>query len=151
MRKAAALTPVALGLAALLLTGCGGSDGGDSASAKGAEKASPAQTDPAQTDEPSKESASGTGLDGTWRPINSDSPISTLTISGTKVTTTGKLACPGTISGAGTKKTRISLDCEKPDADREKGDLEMKKDGSAIVIGWDGPDWGGLMDSLRRV
>ncbi|WP_329343683.1 hypothetical protein OG252_45310 [Streptomyces sp. NBC_01352] len=91
------------------------------------------------------------GLDGTWRPINSDSPIASLTISGTAVTTTGTLACPGTLAQTTTETPVLTLHCTTPDSDRARGTLKLKPDGSALVINWDGPQWGGALDSLRRV
>lgn len=91
------------------------------------------------------------GLDGTWRPINSDSPIASLIISGTAVTTTGTLACPGTLAQTTTETPVLTLHCTTPDSDRARGTLKLKPDGSALVINWDGPQWGGVLDSLRRV
>lgn len=139
-------TAAALALGVALLTGCGDSGGDDDS--QGASKApTPRVTKESAPAAPAAPKAKG--LDGTWRPIN-ESPIVTLTVSGDKVTTTGKLACPGTISQATSKQPRITLSCAKPDPNREKGDVEMKPDGSALVIQWDGPEWGGLIDSMRR-
>ncbi|MEU3555435.1 hypothetical protein [Streptomyces fragilis] len=142
MRKA--LTAAALlGLGALLLSGCSGSGADDAAKGTAVPKASQPAEKSSEAAAPEK------GLDGTWRPIN-DSPIDTLKITGDTVTTTGELACPGSLEGVGTAKPRITLDCAKPDPDRTKGSLKTKSDGSAVVIEWDGQEWGGMIDSLRR-
>lgn len=149
MRKAST-TAALLALGALLVSGC--SDSGGDAGAKGpaTPKASPSAEEPSRPAETSSRAAAPEkGFDGTWRPIN-DSPIDTVTITGEKVTTTGELACPGSLEGLDTGKPRITLDCAKPDPERAKGTLGMKSDGSAIVINWDGPEWGGMIDSLRR-
>ncbi|WP_159056604.1 hypothetical protein [Streptomyces yokosukanensis] len=90
------------------------------------------------------------GLDGTWRPINSDSPITSLTISGTTATTTGRLACPGTLARIATAAPVLTLHCTSPDPDRTQGTITLRPDGTALVINWDGPKWGGALDSLRR-
>jgi hypothetical protein len=131
----------ALGLVAALLAGCG-SDGGGKDSAQAP---SPARTAP--TTQPA--SAEPKGLSGTWKPINK-SPITTLTIAGNTVNTTGRLACPGTITSASTAKPVITLKCAKESAERKRGTLKLKPDGSALVISWDGPAWGGMIDSLKR-
>ncbi|WP_448315804.1 hypothetical protein [Streptomyces sp. CO7] len=146
MRKA--LTAAALlGLGALLLSGCSDPDGDDGAKGPATSKAAPKASQPAERS--SQAAAPEKGFDGTWRPIN-DSPVETLKITGEKVATTGELACPGSLEGFGTDKPRITLDCAKPDPARTKGTLKMKSDGSAVVIEWDGPEWGGMIDSLRR-
>ncbi|MEI5102749.1 hypothetical protein RB200_34825 [Streptomyces sp. PmtG] len=143
MRKAA--TVMALGLSATLLTGCGG---GDSKKADDAERpATHASEKPQQEQDKSDGGAAEEGMDGTWKPINK-SPIATMTIAGTKVTTTGKLACPGTLK-PGKKESVITLDCETPDKGRSRGTLEFK-DGTHVIISWDGAAWGGYIDSLRR-
>ncbi|MEV5878057.1 hypothetical protein AB0L75_28290 [Streptomyces sp. NPDC052101] len=90
------------------------------------------------------------GLDGTWRPINSDSPITSLTISHAAVTTTGTLACPGTLTHTTTAHPVLTLHCTTPDPDRTRGTLTLRADKAALVINWDGPKWGGVLDSLRR-
>ncbi|MCW2861581.1 MAG: lipolytic enzyme [Actinoallomurus sp.] len=138
------LSATALGLAAVLLSGCGG-DGKDSAKAP----SSPAPTAPATK----PASTEANGLDGTWKPINT-SPIATLKITGNTVRTTGRLACPGTVTGTGTgtgtKKPVLTLKCATENPDRKRGTLKLKPDGSALVVSWDGPAWGGLIDSLKR-
>ncbi|MFI8930446.1 hypothetical protein ACIG3E_22505 [Streptomyces sp. NPDC053474] len=142
MRKITAA--MALGLSVMLLSGCGKSDSkpGDS---KGSGQQSSGRTQPEKGKEKAPEA---TGVDGTWKPINK-SPIATMTISGNKVTTTGKLACPGTLK-PGKKKSAIALDCTSKDPERSRGTLELAKDGSHIYIEWDGAAWGGMIDSLRR-
>ena len=130
----------ALGLAAVLLSGCSG--GGD---AEGASGDAAVPSDTASQAAPAK-----TGLDGTWKPINDDSPIETLTITGSTVRTTGTLACPGTITGADTAEPVLTLDCSTEDRRRRRGTLELKPDGSALVIEWEGEAWGGVIDSLKR-
>lgn len=139
----APLGVVVLGLAAGLLSGCGG-DGGE----QQAQASSPAAAAPATT-APATQQRSG-GLDGTWKPIN-DSPIATLTITGTTAETTGQLACPGTIAGVGSPKPLLTLDCAEPDARRKRRTLELDSDGTSLVITWEGPAWGGMIDSLKRV
>lgn len=133
------LSASALVLAAALLSGCGSDGGGkDSAPAP-----APVRTDQATQPTQAK------GLAGTWKPINK-SPITTLTITGTTVETTGRLACPGTISGSDTAKPVITLKCATENAERKRGTLKLKPDGTALVISWDGPAWGGMIDSLKR-
>ncbi len=135
------LSATALVLSIAPLSGCG-SDGGGK---EGAQAPSPARTD--QTTQPAPTEPKG--LAGTWKPINK-SPITTLTITGNTVNTTGQLACPGIITGAGTAKPVITLKCTKGNAERKRGTLKLKPDGSALVISWDGPAWGGVIDSLKR-
>jgi hypothetical protein len=145
------MTRLTLGVTALvlptvLLSGCGG-DGDGKAGAQGS---SPAGTPQASSPQATQSATAGAnGLAGTWKPINK-SPIATLTITGNTVRTTGKLACPGTITGADTAKPVLTLKCATPDADRKRGTLKLKPDGSALVIEWEGPAWGGVIDSLRR-
>ncbi|WP_328583974.1 hypothetical protein [Streptomyces sp. NBC_00370] len=157
MRKAL-LAAALMSSTAVLLAGCGGGSSSDASGGSAKATAGPSRTPAAEapatpSDSPAAgaaDSPAGKGLDGTWRPINDDSPIATLTVTGTKVTTTGKLACPGTITGAGTKKPVLTLACQKPDPERTSGTLEQKPDGSAVVINWEGPAWGGMIDSLKR-
>jgi hypothetical protein len=143
MRKVLTATAL-LGLGgALLLTGCSDSGGDDGAKAPATPKSSQPAEKSSQAAPPEE------GFDGTWRPINK-SPITTLKITGETVETTGELACPGSLEGVDAGKPRITLDCAKPDSERAKGTVKMKSDGSALVIEWDGPEWGGMIDSLRR-
>ncbi|XVQ11584.1 hypothetical protein ACQP1W_03100 [Spirillospora sp. CA-255316] len=136
------LSATALGMAAVLLSGCGGDgDGKDGASAQ-------SPTGAPQATQPESTEPKG-GLAGTWKPINK-SPIATLTITGNTVRTTGQLACPGTVTGADTAKPVLTLNCATEDAERKRGTLKMKPDGSALVITWDGPAWGSVIDSLKR-
>ncbi|GAA4518477.1 hypothetical protein GCM10023191_092650 [Actinoallomurus oryzae] len=144
------LGATALVLPVLLLSGCGGDGDGKA----GAQASSPAGTPQASSTEGAPQAtrssaAEPNGLAGTWKPINK-SPIETLTITGNTVRTTGRLACPGTITGAGTAKPVITLKCGTDNADRKRGTLKLKPDGSALVISWDGPAWGGMIDSLKR-
>jgi hypothetical protein len=134
------LTATVLVLAAAPLSGCGGDGGG-----KEDAQAPPPKTDQTTQSAPTEPK----GLDGTWKPINK-SPITTLTITGNTVNTTGQLACPGTITGADTAKPVITLKCAKESAERKRGTLKLKPDGSALVISWDGQAWGGMIDSLKR-
>lgn len=142
----AALTVTALGLAAGLLSGCGG-DGGERNASGPSSTAATTPVTSATSVMPEK--AEAKGLAGTWKPIN-DSPIATLTITGTTAETTGRLACPGTIADADSAKPVLTLDCATPDESRKRGTLELKPDGSALVITWDGQAWGGMIDSLER-
>lgn len=135
------LSATALVLAAAPLSGCGGDDGAKDAAVAPA----PAKTDQATRPAPTEPK----GLAGTWKPINK-SPITTLTIAGDTVKTTGALACPGTITGADTAKPVITLKCATENAERKRGTLELRPDGSALVINWDGAAWGGMIDSLKR-
>ncbi|SEG48049.1 hypothetical protein SAMN04489712_105454 [Thermomonospora echinospora] len=137
-----ALSVAVLGLTAGLLSACGG-DGDEPDDAQAS--SSPAATAPA-TQQPAEQA---NGLAGTWKPINK-SPIATLTITGTTAQTTGELACPGTITGADSAKPTLTLDCTTPNEDRKRGTLKLKPDGSALVITWDGPAWGGMIDSMKR-
>ncbi|MEU4746222.1 hypothetical protein AB0G02_37975, partial [Actinosynnema sp. NPDC023658] len=136
----APLSVAVLGLTAGLLSGCGGGDGGQNAS-------QPSSTTTSTTT--SVAEAKAEGLDGTWKPINK-SPIATLTITGTTARTTGELACPGSVAAADSAEPVITLDCPTPNEDRKRGTLELKPDGSALIVTWDGPAWGGLIDSLKR-
>ncbi|MCI3927918.1 hypothetical protein [Streptomyces sp. AN091965] len=147
MRKITAA--MALGLSVVLLSGCGKSDS-KSDDTKDAGQQSSGRTQPLKDKEKDGKGAApeATGIDGTWKPINK-SPIATMTISGNKVTTTGKLACPGTLK-PGKKKSAIALDCTSKDPERSRGTLELAKDGTHIYIEWDGAAWGGMIDSLRR-
>lgn len=149
MRKAL-LAAALMSSTAVLLAGCGGGSSSDASDASAKATAEPSGTPTAEVPAKPSDSPADKGLDGIWRPINDDSPIATLTVTGTKAATTGKLACPGTITGAGTKKPVLTLACEKPDPERTRGTLEQKPDGSAVVINWDGPAWGGMIDSLKR-
>ncbi|MFC5745656.1 hypothetical protein [Actinomadura rugatobispora] len=136
------LSATAFVLAAILLSGCG--DDGDGKA--GASAQSPAGN--AQATQPVTAEPKG-GLAGTWKPINK-SPIATLTITGDTVRTTGQLACPGTVTGADTAEPVLTLKCTTENAERKRGTLKLKPDGSALVISWDGPAWGGMIDSLKR-
>ncbi|MFC6886513.1 MULTISPECIES: hypothetical protein [Actinomadura] len=119
---------MALGLTAALLAGCG--DDKDTAK------------EPPNT--PSTPKPSANGLDGTWKAINKG-PITGLTIAGAKVTTTGRLACPGTI----TAKT-ITLSCANKEG-RTKGTLQPKPgDATKLAIHWKGEAWGGAIDAFSR-
>jgi hypothetical protein len=141
----AVLNIAVLGLVAGLLAGCGG----DGQNATGT---SATTTTASATQEPTKKStekAEAKGLAGTWKPIN-ESPIGTLTIIGTTAETTGQLACPGDIINADAAEPVLTLNCTTPNDDRKRGTLELKPDGSALVITWDGPSWGGAIDSLKR-
>lgn len=138
---ASMLSATALVLATALLSGCGS----DSGEKDGVQAPSPARTARTTRSAPTEPK----GLAGTWKPINKG-PITTLTITGNTVNTTGRLACPGTITGGGTAKPVITLKCAKGSAERKHGTLELKPDGSALVISWDGAAWGGMIDSLKR-
>lgn len=143
MRKTT--TAMALGLSAVLLTGCGGSDSKDD----DAKRPVPQTSKKPQQEEAGSGAPKDAGMDGTWKPI-SKSPIATMTIAGTKVTTTGELACPGTLrSGKNKQEWVITLNCETKNPDRARGTLEFK-DGAHVVVSWDGPAWGGYIDSLIR-
>lgn len=108
--------------------------------------------------QPSRRSLNGSGtggagntraLDGAWSPIN-DSPIDVLTISGDKVTTTGRLACPGIISGVGSGHPVITMNCAAgTHSERKRGTVTVL-DATSLAIDWEGPAWGGIVDSLRR-
>ncbi|MFD0683274.1 hypothetical protein [Actinomadura fibrosa] len=135
------LSAVTVAVAAALLAGCGG-DGKEDAKAAPAKRGATAVASSAQP-----QSTAAGGLDGTWKPINK-SPIATLTISGTTVTTTGKLACSGTVKGAGTAKASITL-CANEQG-REKGTIDHKPGANRFVINWDGPAWGGDIDSFTK-
>lgn len=124
------LCAATLGLTAALLAGCGGDD------------KDTANEPPKASNAPSAPSANG--LDGTWKAINKG-PITGLTIAGAKVTTTGRLACPGTI----TAKT-ITLSCDNKEG-RTKGTLQPKPDDATkLAIHWKGEAWGGAIDAFRR-
>lgn len=139
-----ALGVAVLGLSAGLLTGCGGGDGG------GEQNASPATTTTTSaTPETTTEKPQAKGLDGTWKPIN-DSPIATLTITGATAKTTGGLACPGAVADADAAEPVLTLTCTTPNEDRKRGTLALKPDGSSLVVTWDGPAWGGVIDSFKR-
>lgn len=145
MRKITA--GIAVGLSAMLLSGCGGSDSKDDEAKKPAAQSSKKP----QQEERKSAAPEAAGMDGTWKPINK-SPIATMTIAGNKVTTTGKLACPGTLKpnkNKNKKETVITLNCQTKEPDRSRGTLEFK-DGTHVIISWDGPAWGGLIDSLVR-
>ncbi|MFH9105377.1 hypothetical protein ACH4LN_03560 [Streptomyces albus] len=139
----------ALLLTAALLTGCG-SSGGDSAEDKGGADSAKEEKHTSAPERSASSAPKGDGLDGTWRAGNKDSPFKTLTITGTKVKTTGEQSCPGELSDAGGEKPRIELHCAKPVNGREKGAVKMKPDGTKLSISWDGPDWGGYMDVFER-
>lgn len=145
----AALNVAVLGLAAGLLSGCGGGGDGQNASAAPATTTNADATTPAMRGSASAEPTEPQGLAGTWQPIN-DSPIATLTITGTTARTTGELACPGTVADADSAKPILTLDCTTPNDDRKRGTLELDPDGSALIVTWDGPSWGGQIDSLKR-
>lgn len=144
------------------LAGCGGDDDGgqEEQTQEQSQQESPEQE---QEEQEEQEEAAGDdgadgaadggadaagSIDGTWEPIN-DSPIETLTISGEEVETTGTLACPGTLSTEN-GETRLELDCETPDESRSAGTVELDPDGTHLIITWDGPEWGGMIDSLTR-
>ncbi|MFI2204633.1 hypothetical protein ACH47Z_28375 [Streptomyces sp. NPDC020192] len=143
-RHRAALPAVSFLAATGLLAGCSTTD--DSTHTTAAAPTAPRTSTP----RPSGTHAVS-GLDGTWQPINSDSPITSLTIFHTAVTTTGALACPGTLTQTTTAHPVLTLHCTTPDPDRAQGTLMLRPDGTALVINWDGPKWGGEIDSLRRV
>ncbi|MGW0927852.1 hypothetical protein [Streptomyces sp. NPDC002644] len=147
MRKALTVT-AALVAGAVLLTGCGGS--GDDEAAKGGSAASSSRAEESpRAEESSQPAPAEKGIDGTWRTVN-DSPLDTLEITGTEVATTGELACAGTLEGVNTDTPRITLDCAEPDPERTRGTLKIKSDGTAVSVAWDGPEWGGVIDTLRR-
>jgi hypothetical protein len=131
-----------LGLVAGLLSGCGGDDGKNASQPTATTTTT--TTTSAEQEEPKAE-----GLAGTWKPIN-ESPIATLTITDTTARTTGQLDCPGTVTDADTAKPVLTLDCATPNEERKRGTLELKPDGSALFITWDGPSWGGAIDSFKR-
>ncbi|GGV09162.1 hypothetical protein [Streptomyces spectabilis] len=143
MRRA--MTVMALGLSAVLLTGCGG---GDSKKADDTERPAAQSSTKPQQDKKAKNDGGATrdGFDGTWKPINK-SPIATMTIAGTKVTTTGELACPGTLE-PGKKESILTLNCKTKDSGRARGTVELK-DGTHLIVSWDGAAWGGYIDSMR--
>ncbi|KOX34753.1 hypothetical protein ADK67_03165 [Saccharothrix sp. NRRL B-16348] len=141
----AALTIAVLGLAAGLLSGCGGD--GDGQNAAAVTSTTTSTSAPATRD--SAEQPEAEGLAGTWQPIN-ESPIATLTITDATARTTGQLACPGAIADADSAKPVLTLECATPNEERKRGTLALKPDGSALVITWDGPSWGGAIDSFKR-
>jgi hypothetical protein len=128
------------GAVAVLLAGCGGDETGTGGGQ--ADKGRPQAT-------PSAPAAPKGKLDGTWN-VGNDGPIETLTITGSTVRTTGKLACPGTLSAADSAQPKIELNCTMDNPDRQRGTLRVKPDGTAFSIGWEGPPWGGMIDTLRR-
>ncbi|MDT0446218.1 hypothetical protein [Streptomyces johnsoniae] len=144
---------VAVAAGGLLLMGglaaCGGDDGGggqdtEQESQESADQQGDQGDDTAE--EPADTAPRGEGMDGTWAPIN-DSPIETLTVTGEDAETTGALACPGTLTSEG-GETRIELACGTPDEQRSAGTVELDPDGTHLVISWDGPEWGGMIDSF---
>lgn len=137
----APLSIAVLGLVAGLLSGCGGEEP--------QKNASQATTTTTTTSEAAQEQPKAEGIAGTWKPIN-ESPIATLTITDTTARTTGQLACPGTVADADSAKPVLTLDCATPNEERKRGTLELKPDGSALFITWDGPSWGGAIDSFKR-
>ena len=145
----AALNVAVLGLAAGLVSGCGGGGDGQDASTASSTMTSTTSSASAPATQASAEQPQAKGLAGTWKPIN-ESPIATLTVTDTTARTTGDLACPGTIADADSAKPVLTLDCTTPNEDRKRGTLELKPDGSALVITWDGPSWGGVIDSFKR-
>ncbi|ONK16102.1 hypothetical protein [Streptomyces sp. MP131-18] len=150
---------VAVAAGGLLLMGglaaCGGDDDGGQDTEQESQESADQQGDqdpPAggeeddTAEEPADTAPRGEGMDGTWAPIN-DSPIETLTVTGEDAETTGTLACPGTLTSEG-GETRIELACETPDEQRSAGTVELDPDGTHLVVSWDGPEWGGMIDSF---
>lgn len=128
------------GFVAAAVAGCGGgADGGDSGGGGGA--SSPAEA-PAES-APAAEAP----MDGVWESIVDDGEIATLHVVGEEVATTGPLTCPGTLTpGADGTTATIELDCDPPSEGRERGEVEL--DGDHLVISWEGPEWGGYIDSF---
>ncbi|NUS62264.1 MAG: hypothetical protein HOQ46_01295 [Saccharothrix sp.] len=136
----APLSVAVLGLVAGLLSGCGGEE---------QQNAPQATTTTTTASAAAQEQPKAEGIAGTWKPIN-ESPIATLTITDTTARTTGQLACLGTVADADSAKPVLTLDCATPNEERKRGTLELKPDGSALFITWDGPSWGGAIDSFKR-
>ncbi|MFF4533513.1 hypothetical protein ACFY1P_30085 [Streptomyces sp. NPDC001407] len=107
-------------------------------------------------------SAKGTLVEratGTWKYIGTPGKdtLDTLTVADGKATAKGaQLSCTGTFAPAekdGHESATITYTCEgDKDGGRGLGHLEVKPDGSALVIDFDGPKdgWGGPTDSYRR-
>jgi hypothetical protein len=57
---------------------------------------------------------------------------------------------PAQIPKAQAEDMILDLGLTKESAERKRGTLKLRPDGSALVITWDGPAWGGMIDSLKR-
>ncbi|MGK5544869.1 hypothetical protein ACSNOH_09060 [Streptomyces sp. URMC 127] len=147
--------------AVVLVAGCGGDGGSKAEKAKPAEapaKSAPAKDVPAK-DAPAKGSLVARAA-GSWKSIGTpgDDTLDTLTVTGDKLTAKGaKLSCTGTVAPGPEKNGRetanVTLTCEGgKDGNRGPGHLQVKPDGSALYIDYDGPEggWGGPTDSYRR-
>ncbi|MDA0563168.1 hypothetical protein LG943_02315 [Streptomonospora sp. S1-112] len=130
---------VGAGLVAVAAAGCGG--GAEAGGGGGGEASSPA----APSAEPSP--VPGAPMDGVWQSIVDDGEIATLHVSGEEVATTGQLSCPGTLTPEADGATAsVELDCDPPSEGRERGRVEL--DGDHLIISWEGPEWGGYIDSF---
>ncbi|MEU8551491.1 hypothetical protein AB0C81_31720 [Streptomyces roseoverticillatus] len=149
--------------AVVLVGGCGG-DGGSGAGASAGASASGKPAEAPAKGAPAKDAqAKGTLVEraaGSWKSIGTpgDDTLDTLTVTGGKLTAKGaKLSCTGTIAPEpekdGKETASVMLTCEGgKDGGRGPGHLQVKPDGSALYIDYDGPKggWGGPTDSYRR-
>ncbi|GLW10990.1 hypothetical protein Misp01_61180 [Microtetraspora sp. NBRC 13810] len=141
-------------VALALVSGCGG--GGETAGAAVPE--APATTaappEPSATSEAVSPGAADPGdagpdVTGTWRTI-AETDLETLTITGDKVTTTGKLTCTGELARQDAKRV-ITLRCPGGEESRSTGQVKVKADGTALAVEWDSSTpWGGRIDSYRK-
>ncbi|MEW1685873.1 hypothetical protein [Streptomyces sp. NPDC093594] len=145
-------------LAVVVMVGGCGSESADEETAD-----AKASTTTGAAEKPVKATApQGTLLEraaGTWKSIATprDTSLDTLVIEDGKVTAEGaKLSCTGTlvpVENDGEESATVTYTCLRgDDGGRGLGHLKVKPDGSALVIGFDGPagGWGGPVDSYRR-
>ncbi|MCC3769745.1 hypothetical protein [Streptomyces sp. UNOC14_S4] len=166
MRKAAWTAAASL-IGVMTIAGCGGDSGssdGKKSEAKASAAGSVGSADPAGSGKkPGRPTpAKGTLVEraaGSWKSIGTPGPdtLDTLTVTDGKAIAKGaKLSCTGTFTPAekdGKESATITLTCEGgKDGGRGLGHLQVKPDGSALFIDFDGPEggWGGPVDSYRR-
>ncbi|MFH8403248.1 hypothetical protein ACH4FX_00540 [Streptomyces sp. NPDC018019] len=137
MRKAARITGTAV-IAALLLSGCGGSSGG---SGKGDAADRPGRT-PAATPSQTADGGptDGTGsLDGAWTARTGDSHLTLVIYRGTASMGLGAdtgAVCQGKIERLGS--TVIALKCMGGHTTRTLGTVEPGADGRTLTVRWKG-------------
>ncbi|MEU6115506.1 hypothetical protein ABZ840_13395 [Streptomyces sp. NPDC047117] len=120
MRKPAQIAGAAA-IAALLLSGCGSSGGGNESRPSPSESASTGGGD----------KAAG-GIDGAWQTEGAHGPVTLAIIGESATLAAGKTVCQGKVKDMGT--TMLALKCNNGDDTRSMG--EVRRIGNTLSVDW---------------
>ncbi|MEV0368607.1 hypothetical protein AB0I10_02040 [Streptomyces sp. NPDC050636] len=130
MRKATQIAGAAA-IAAMLLSGCGSSGGGDKETSESKAPESAPST-PGGADKP----ANSTAVEGAWETKSADGKLILAITKGTVAFSNGtKAACLGKVQElAG--RTMVALKCTNGDDTRTMGTLKPGADGKSLTVDW---------------